>query len=711
MQSIFNKTIITVCSLGLSLSFLGCGSDVSNDTPPNFLPIGTDTNTTIIPSDAYTGPSALVLEAKFEAQLPATNKPIVSVSGDITVSETWINTNVYHLTSLVKVKGGVTLSIQAGTTIIADSTAFLVVAKDSRLYANGTVTSPIVFDSKIHYDGGRAAAGQWGGVTLLGNANVNEAGLRYEVDPSDVDFDFGTFNSTANDTEDRGVLNYVQILNSGFAVAENQEVNGLSLCGIGSGTTVDNISIVNSGDDGIEIWGGTVNLNNITIVNALDDSFDVDNGYTGTVTNLRVVQVLAAAAGVEMTNSGDATVLRTNLTINGFEIITAATQKKEGGFYFKDEDTTGTFTNGRIVHYGLDGAFHSRDLKPMTAAAAALLNFTNIKVEAVGDLYGGPSLATFQAEYEAQLPDNTSKPVIDIAGTIAGGTWTKGNIYHLLNQVKVTGVLSIEAGTTIIGDPLAYMVMLKGSTLTAEGTAAEPIVFDSKSHFDGGISGSGQWGGVTLLGNAQVNEAGLVYEVDPADADFTFGSTGTGANAENSGSLKFIEILNSGFAVAENQEVNGLSLCGIGSGTTIEDITIINSGDDGIELWGGTVNLTNMKIINALDDSFDIDNGYTGTVTNLSVVQVQAAAGGVEMTNSGDAAIVRSNPTFAGYNVITSSLQKKEGGLYFKDADTTGTFNNGLILHYGLDGVLHSKEDIVLDAETALTFSNSLFSF
>ena len=217
---------------------------------------------------------------------------------------------------------------------------------------------------------------------------------------------------------------------------------------------------------------------------------------------------------------------------------------------------------------------------------------------------------------------------------------------------------------------------------------------------------------MTLLGNAQVNEAGLVYEVDEADTpDFAFGDVGTGSNTESSGSMKFVEILNSGFAVAENKEVNGLSLCAIGSGTTIEDITIINSGDDGVELWGGTVDITNVKIINALDDSFDVDNGYTGTVTNLDIVQTQAAAGGVEMTNSGDATIVRSNPTFAGYSLITSSLQKKEGGLYFKDKDTTGTFNDGLILHYGQDGAIHSKELMVTDAETALTFSNSILSF
>ena len=709
MQSITNKSILSLCALGLGLSLVGCGGGSSNDTPPDFTTIGDGTATPITPVEAYTGPSETIFQTEFEGQLPPHNKPILTRSGDITVDETWSNTNVYHLTNLVKVKSGTTLTIERGTTVIADSAAYLVVTKDSRLVASGTVAEPIIFDSKSHYDGGRAGAGQWGGITLLGNANVNEAGLRYEVDEADPDFDFGTFNSTANDGENRGRLENVQILNSGFAVAENKEVNGLSLAGIGSGTIVNNVSVINSGDDGVEIWGGTVNLSNITVVNALDDSFDVDNGYTGTVTNLRVVQVLAAAGGVEMTNSGDATLLRTDWTLDGFEIITASVQKKEGGLYFKDEDTTGTFMNGRIVHYGLDGAFHSRDAKPMSAGAAALLSFSNITVQEVGDLYGGPSAATFQAEYEAQLP--VPGPIVDVALNVGTESWTNGNTYRLNGQTKVSGDLTIQAGTKIIGTPLSYLVILKGATITANGTAADPIVFDSESHFNGGPAGAGQWGGVTLLGNAQVNEAGLVYEVDEADPDFTFGDVGVGSNGENSGSLQFVEILNSGFAVAENKEVNGLSLCAIGSGTTIEDITIINSGDDGVELWGGTVDITNVKIINALDDSFDVDNGYVGIVTNLDVVQAQAAAGAVEMTNSGDAGIVRSNPTFAGYNLITASVQKKEGGLYFKDKDTTGTFNDGLILHYGQDGALHSKELMDPAAEALFTISNSILSY
>ncbi len=709
MQAKFLKTISYLMTLSLSIGMSGCGGAPGDDTPPSFTPIGTDPGEPTTPTEHYTGPSAAILQSKFEAQLPPVITSVIDKTGDITASETWTKDNVYHLTNLVKIKSGATLTIEAGTTVVGSPTAYLVVVKGSRIVANGTAAEPIIFDSKAHYDGGLAGAGQWGGVTLLGSANVNENNLFYEVNEADPDFAFGTFNSTANDAEDSGILRHVKILNSGFAVAENKEVNGLSLCAIGSGTTIEDITVVNSGDDGVELWGGTVNLSNIKIVNALDDSFDVDNGYTGTVTNLKVVQAEAAAAAVEMTNSGDAAIVRTNPTINGFELVTAVTQKKEGGLYFKDSDTTGTFNDGRIVHYGLDGALHSKE--SMTAGAQALLSFNNINIQTVNSkLYGGLSAAVLQAEYEAQLPPAIATVVEKSGDITVSETWTKDTVWHLTNLVKIKSgaTLTIEAGTTVVGSPTAYLVVVKGSRIVANGTLAEPIVFDSKSHYDGGDAGAGQWGGVTLLGSANVNENNLFYEVNEADPDFAFGTFGNIIfNGESSGILRHVQILNSGFAVAENKEVNGLSLCAIGSGTTIEDITVINSGDDGVELWGGVVDLTNIKIINALDDTFDVDNGYTGTVTNLSIIQAEPAAGGIEMTNSGDASAVRSNPTFNGYEIITSSVQKKEGGIYFKDLDTTATFNNGTIIHYGLDGSLHSNELMSSGAESLLTFSQS----
>jgi len=286
-----------------------------------------------------------------------------------------------------------------------------------------------------------------------------------------------------------------------------------------------------------------------------------------------------------------------------------------------------------------------------------------------------------------------------ITGDITSNTtWSADTVYTLDGKIKVKNgaKLTIQAGTKILGRSTAYVVVTKGSTIEAVGTASSPIIFDSEDHYFGATAAAGQWGGLTVLGGAQTNAAGLAYEVDEADADFAFGSVTTEANTASSGTLKYVEIHNSGFAVAVDKEVNGLSLAGVGSGTIIENIKIVNSGDDGIELWGGTVNLTNISITGALDDSFDVDNGYNGTVKNLTVVQTLPAAGGMEMTNSGDSSIVRTNPTFDGFTITTSSSQKKEGGIYLKDDGVTGTFKNGTIIHNGADGALHSKKELVV---------------
>ncbi len=679
------KTLALSAVTATLLSFSGCGEEDTSSGP------STGGGGTSLPSDSNT-----------------------VLRGDITSDMTLTADKKYTLAgNKIKIKNGATLTIEAGTKIYGESQAYLIVTKGSKIMAEGTVASPIIFDSIASQNGDEAKAGQWGGVTVLGSAQVNEANLFYEVDEADADFAYGSTATTGN-SENSGVLKYVNILNSGYAVATDKEVNGLSLCGIGSGTTVENINIVNSKDDGIEIWGGTVNLKDISIIGAEDDSFDIDNGYTGTVTNLYVEQTTPGAALVEMTNSGDASIVRTNVTINGFTLKASENQKKEGGLYFKDQDVTGTFTNGTVdmsKSVAADGALHNRKgvfTSPVFTGLTVTKSAT-VTVRATGgaDDIGGAGVATLNTAFDAD-PSNsetTGLPAPTKAQTLQGDitadmTLTQDTIWTLAgNKVKVknNAVLTIEAGTKIYGESQAYLIITKGSQIIANGTSQDPIVFNSVAAQNGDAPQAGQWGGVTVLGSAQVNEENLFYEVDEADADFAYGSTGTGGNTESSGSLKYVKIYNSGYAVAPDKEVNGLSLCGIGSGTTVENISIVNSKDDGVEIWGGTVNLKDISIIGAEDDSFDIDNGYTGTVTNLYVQQTTPGAALVEMTNSGDAAIVRTDVTINGFTLIASENQKKEGGLYFKDADVTGTFTNGTIdmtKSVAADGALHNRKGV-----------------
>jgi len=204
----------------------------------------------------------------------------------------------------------------------------------------------------------------------------------------------------------------------------------------------------------------------------------------------------------------------------------------------------------------------------------------------------------------------------------ADKTLTANKIWVIdgLVAVKNNAVLTIEPGTTVIGksgtgELTSYLVIDKGSKINAAGTVAEPIVFTSEIAYDGGVAAVGQWGGLTIIGNAansQVNP----YEVNPAFV------AGTSDLADNSGVLTYVSILNSGITMEVDKEINGLSMVGVGSGTVVDHITVNKSDDDCIELWGGTVNLSNLNLSECTDDHFDIDDGFAGTVTNLASLQL-----------------------------------------------------------------------------------------
>jgi hypothetical protein len=262
-------------------------------------------------------------------------------------------------------------------------------------------------------------------------------------------------------------------------------------------------------------------------------------------------------------------------------------------------------------------------------------------------------------------------------------TLTADKIWVLdgLVAVKNNATLTVEAGTTIVGkdgagDNTSYMIIDKGSKIIANGTAAKPIIFTSEKAYDGGAAAWGQWGGLTIIGkagNAQVQP----YEVNSA---FVADSSDL---ADNSGSLKYVKILNSGITMETDKEINGLSLVGVGSGTTIEDITVELSDDDGVEIWGGTVNLTNVTISKCSDDHFDIDDGYAGTVKNLTITQTTGKAS-VEMSGTTAA-------TFDGFN-ITQTIGD-EGGIFFKKDGIGGHFKNGTVTDNASDGAgaIHSQ--------------------
>lgn len=277
-------------------------------------------------------------------------------------------------------------------------------------------------------------------------------------------------------------------------------------------------------------------------------------------------------------------------------------------------------------------------------------------------------------------------------------TLDAGHVWLLDGEVNFKGDsnLTIEPGTVIAALPgEAFLVIEANATIIAEGTAANPITFTTREVLEGDASpGVGQWGGLTVIGNAGTPGETTDYEVDTAKYKVGFGQY-----TESSGTLSHIQILNSGITRSDNKEINGLSLVGVGSGTTVNDIRIDLSDDDGVEIWGGTVNLTNVFITRCTDDYFDIDEGYTGTVTNLRIDTSFGGNAAVEMSGN-------SHPTFIDFDIRTGEPQVEEGGFYFKKAGISADLINGRLIHNGTDdGAIHSHSSAAADHENT-TFTN-----
>lgn len=227
---------------------------------------------------------------------------IVSVGGNITTNTTWETGKTYILESRIAVVSGVTLTIQPGVIIKgqagtgANATALLI-ARGGKLMAEGTATSPIIFTSVAdEIVPGQVASpnleptlnGLWGGLLILGNAPISADAAAVQIEgipPSDQNGLYGGDNPTDNS----GVIKYVSIRHGGTNIGEGNEINGLTLGGVGSGTIIENIEIIGNQDDGIEWFGGTVNVSNVVIWNAGDDAVDTDQAWSGTLDNFVVI--------------------------------------------------------------------------------------------------------------------------------------------------------------------------------------------------------------------------------------------------------------------------------------------------------------------------------------------------------------------------------------------------------------------------------------
>lgn len=331
-------------------------------------------------------------------------------------------------------------------------------------------------------------------------------------------------------------------------------------------------------------------------------------------------------------------------------------------------------------------------------------------------------------------------PTVPVTGAITTNTtWTNDNIYVLNQKVVVdnNATLTIQEGTIIKGSPgtgslASALIVARGAKINAVGTPSEPIIFTSTSDniTCGQTAGTnldendrGLWGGLILLGNAPCSFSNDVAEVqiEGIPADDTFGLYGGNNAADNSGVLQYISIRHGGALIGEGNEINGLTLGGVGNGTVISNIEVVANVDDGIEFFGGTVNASNLLVWSQGDDALDIDQAYSGTIDNAVVVlgdtsdhafEIDGPEGsstgmftltnatiiGNANTNNGEYADYRSNAMGATNNIYAFG---------FPDGKDVELDNDGVATNYNNGDLTFGTWEIVLP--TTVTDVTSIF--
>lgn len=216
-----------------------------------------------------------------------TTKENTILEGKISSNRTLKSTYIYKLRGFVYVTSGATLTIEPGTVIEGEkgttTRGALVITRGCKIVADGTKDKPITFTS----DQASPQRGDWGGIVVLGNATVNASynnlqGVGSVEGGVNTVEGLGLYGGT-NDDDNSGVLRYVRVEYAGFAYLPDNELNAITLAGVGRATTVDYVEVFKANDDAIECFGGTVNMKHTIFVSTLDDDFDTDNGWNGKV--------------------------------------------------------------------------------------------------------------------------------------------------------------------------------------------------------------------------------------------------------------------------------------------------------------------------------------------------------------------------------------------------------------------------------------------
>jgi len=246
-----------------SMLLISCGEDDTADIIINNTDNSINNNTTGSTTDPNAG-------------------EVINISGTYVQDLTLEAKNQYTLNGALVMAEGTTLTIEAGTTIealAAGSDIYIAIAQGAKIQANGTSDAPIIMTS----NSSAPQAGDWGGLIILGKAPINSVATGTST--SEIG---GLPYGGTDPTDNSGTIRYVRVQYSGGKADGQSENNGFSFYGVGNSTTVEYIQMFEGLDDGLEFFGGTVNVSYVSVVNAQDDSIDWTEGFSGKVTNVYV---------------------------------------------------------------------------------------------------------------------------------------------------------------------------------------------------------------------------------------------------------------------------------------------------------------------------------------------------------------------------------------------------------------------------------------
>ncbi|NKI30334.1 beta strand repeat-containing protein [Croceivirga thetidis] len=608
----------------------------------------------------------------------------VTVGGDITSDTTLEASSTYFLTGSLSVKEGATLTIDAGTEIIADvengnsTNTFILVEQGARIEVSGTAQNPVVMKSS------NGRPGDWGGLILAGNATTS-AGVNATAEVGEIQYGGTT------DNDDSGTINHLVLQNTGAKITENSEYNGLTLYAVGSGTTINNVAVIDGSDDGIELFGGTVSVSNLYLENIQDDSIDWTEGWNGSITNALIVHTIE-----NFSTAVEADGINANPELNN---ITCISEHGGTAMQFKN-DSGAEISNLSLLGYG-----KSFDVPNSSTIANISLDGNSIDTDL-------PYIAspTVDSNLFDWVSDKVQVNSMAITGELMSDLELNPEVTYYLDgvlSVEAGNTLTIPAGTQIIADveggeeTATYIVVQRDAQISINGTSESPVLMTSSN------KEAGDWGGLIIAGNG-ITSIGVDIQAEVGNIVY-----GGSNNADSSGNVNYLQIEYAGALINPESQYNGLSLYAVGSGTTLANIAILNGNDDGIEFFGGAVAVENLYLKNNADDSIDWTEEWAGGITN-AYIEI-----GTSFSSALEAEGNQSRPTLTNVTAISSMggnalAFKQNSGATIESLSLDG-FNTSLIMVDGapLANVNINGEDADPndDYEVSSSLDMSLFSW